>query len=180
MPGTHEPPSKRSFYLSMGSSTLKAAVVVGLVVGGIVVIANAFPNAGSGSVPNGPSPSVSPSKTPHVRRTKTPAPPPTASLQGVPIEVFNTTTTPLLAAKTAHKLVNKYGVVSVHELQASTPLDVTTIYYRTPKDQTNAQFLADDFFTGATVSKLPSNNSEVDKQATIAIYVGNDYASTVK
>jgi hypothetical protein len=34
MSGRHEPPSKRSFYLSVATSTLRFAIVVALVVGG--------------------------------------------------------------------------------------------------------------------------------------------------
>ena len=53
MTGRHQPPSNRSFYLSLATSTLRAAIVIALVVG-IVVINSAFPESG---VSGGTSPS---------------------------------------------------------------------------------------------------------------------------
>src|SRR5918994_6370652 len=43
--GRHEPPTNRSFYLSMGASMLRFALIVALVVGGIALINQAFPEA---------------------------------------------------------------------------------------------------------------------------------------
>ena len=44
----HQPPTNRSFYLSLAASTLRFAIIVALVVGGIVVIDQAFPALGDG------------------------------------------------------------------------------------------------------------------------------------
>ena len=41
--GSHQPPTNRSFYLSLAASTLRFAIIVALVIGGIVVIDQAFP-----------------------------------------------------------------------------------------------------------------------------------------
>ena len=44
----HQPPTNRSFYLSLAASTLRFAIIVALVIGGIVVIDQAFPALGDG------------------------------------------------------------------------------------------------------------------------------------
>jgi len=46
--GSHQPPTNRSFYLSLAASTLRFAIIVALVIGGIVVIDQAFPALSSG------------------------------------------------------------------------------------------------------------------------------------
>jgi len=181
MSGKHEPPTNRSFYLSVGTSTLRFAIIVALVVGGVLLINQAFPvlgSSGGGTIPNGgpgvsssPSPSPSPSKPPKV----TPSP----QVVGVRIAVFNGTTVSGLAADTLTTITKKYGMVAAQD-PADAPSDVaqTTLYYRSPADEVEAQFLADDFFKSLDVqiTRLEPGTA-VSRDVQVAIYLGNDYAA---
>src|SRR6266508_3518598 len=61
MSGRHEPPSDGSFYFSLATSTLRFALIVALVVGGVVLIDQAFPQDGTAAQrPRGGSTSPSP------------------------------------------------------------------------------------------------------------------------
>lgn len=182
MSGKHEPPTNRSFYLSVGTSTLRFAIIIALIVGGILLINQAFPvlgSSGSGTIPNpggpgvsaGPSASPSPSKPPKV----TPSP----QVVGVRIAVFNGTSVTGLAGDTLTALTKKYGMVAAQDpADAPSTVAQTTLYYRTPSDQVEAQFLADDFFKAldVTIAKLQPGTG-VSKDVQVAIYLGNDYAA---
>jgi LytR cell envelope-related transcriptional attenuator len=181
MSGKHEPPTNRSFYLSVGTSTLRFAIIVALVVGGVLLINQAFPvlgSSGGGTIPNG-GPGVSPSPSPSPSPSKPPKTSPSPQVVGVRIAVFNGTTVSGLAADTLTTITKKYGMVAAQD-PADAPSDVaqTTLYYRSPADEVEAQFLADDFFKSLDVqiSRLePGTNVSRDVQ--VAIYLGNDYAA---
>jgi hypothetical protein len=181
MSGKHEPPTNRSFYLSVGTSTLRFAIIVALVVGGILLINQAFPVLGSSggtTIPNG-GPGVSPSPSPSPSPSKPPKTSPSPQVVGVRIAVFNGTSVTGLAADTLTTITKKYGMVAAQD-PADAPSDVaqTTLYYRSPADEVEAQFLADDFFKSLDVqiSRLePGTNVSRDVQ--VAIYLGNDYAA---
>jgi len=182
MSGKHEPPTNRSFYLSVGTSTVRFVIIVALVVGGILLINQAFPVLGSSggtTIPNGgpgvttPTPSTTPSPS------KPPKTSPSPQVVGVRIAVFNGTSVTGLAADTLTTITKKYGMVAAQD-PADAPSDVaqTTLYYRSPADEVEAQFLADDFFKSLDVqiSRLePGTNVSRDVQ--VAIYLGNDYAA---
>jgi hypothetical protein len=83
-----------------------------------------------------------------------------------------------LAGETTDDLIKDYGMQAVADpADAPSPVAVTTIYYRSPKDQVEAQFLADDYFKKIEpeIAKLEPG-TDVDKDAQLAIYLGNDYA----
>ena len=86
MSGRHEPPSGRSFYFSLATSTLRFALIVALIVGGVVLIDQAFPKGGVAAPAPGvsSSPSTSPSTTPSSSPSGTPSP----QIVGVRIGVF--------------------------------------------------------------------------------------------
>ena len=179
MSGRHEPESKRSFYFSLATSTLRFVIVVALVVGGIVVINSAFPESPSGgTIPDGGAPVPTSTASPTPKPTKTPKPEPTPQVVGVTFQVFNGTSVSGLAGETTDDLIQEYGMQAAADpADAPSPVAVTTIYYRSPKDQVEAQFLADDYFKKIEpeIAKLEPG-TDVAKDAQLAIYLGNDYA----
>ncbi|MGH2576248.1 MAG: LytR C-terminal domain-containing protein, partial [Actinomycetota bacterium] len=127
MSGRHEPPSERSFYFSLATSTLRFALIVALVVGGVVLIDQAFPQGGTAAPPpsgatSSPSPSASPSASPKGK--------PSPQVVGVRIGVFNGAGVTGLAAATASKLEKDYGYVPAQVADAPSPVAATTVYYR--------------------------------------------------
>jgi len=188
--GAHEPPSNRSFYLSVAASTLRFAIIVALVIGGVVIINQAFPAApssgGGGSVPidgGGIEVTETPSPEPATGATgatgEQAAPSPT--VVGVRIAVFNGTGAAGLAGDTQTTLTEEYGYVAAQDpADAPAPVAVTTIYYRAPKDEIEAEFLANDFFkklNDVKILKLEKGTEAVGRDVQLAIYLGNDYAA---
>lgn len=181
MSGRHEPPTNRSFYLSVGTSTLRFVIIVALVVGGVLLINQAFPvlgSSGGGAISNG-GPGVSPTSTPTTPPPKPPKTSPSPQVVGVRIAVFNGTSVSGLAADTLTTITKRYGMVAAQD-PADAPSDVaqTTLYYRSPADEVEAQFLADDFFKSLDVqiSRLEPG-TDVSRDVQVAIYLGNDYAA---
>ena len=181
MSGKHEPPTNRSFYLSVGTSTLRFAIIVALVVGGILLIDQAFPvlgSSGTGTIPNG-GPGVSPSPSTSPSPSKPPKVTPSPQVVGVRIAVFNGTSVTGLAGDTMTAITKKYGMVAAQD-PTDAPSDVaqTTLYYRSPTDEVEAQFLADEFFKDldVTIARLEPG-TDVSRDVQVAIYLGNDYAA---
>lgn len=169
------PASGRSGSIFSGTGALRIAVVAGLIVVGAVVLSQAFPSFESPVVDVRPTVSVSPSAPP----TKTPQEPTQVELTGIHVAVFNGTGTDLLAANTAKKLQNRFGLVPDQVGDAPAPRAITGIYYDSPKDKDAAEYLAKRFFPdGVDVGPLPAD-AQVDKGVQIAIYLGDDYASTL-
>jgi hypothetical protein len=177
MSGRHEPPSDRSFYFSLATSTLRFALIVALVVGGVVLIDQAFPKGGAAAPP--PGTSTSPSPSPSSRPSSSPTGSPSPQIVGVRVGVFNGTAVTGLAATTASTLEKKYGYVPAQVTDAPSPVAVTTLYYRGPDDKVEAEALAANFFKSLDVkiSRLPSSATNVEKKVQVAIYLGSDYAS---
>jgi len=175
--GAHEPPTNRSFYISVATSTLRFAIIVALVVGGILLINQAFPEGATSTLPGGspqvPSPSVSSSPT------RTPKPKPSPTIVGVRLGVYNGTTVTGLAAQVMATLQRKYGYVAQAVGNTPAPVAQTTLYYRTELDKVEAQALAHNFFKNLDVqiTKLQPG-TDIPKRVQVAIYLGNDYAVT--
>ncbi len=176
MSGRHEPPSKRSFYFSLATSTIRFAIIVALVAGGVVVISKAFPGGGTqGALPNGGGPPVT--QSPTASPSKSPKPPASPQVQGVHVGVFNGTTVTGLAAATADKLQSKFGYVADQIGDAPSQVATTTLYYRSAKDKVEAEYLAENFFKGLAVKVTRlAPESDVEKSVQVAIYLGTDYA----
>lgn len=185
MSGRHQPPTNRSFYLSLATSTLRAAIVIALVVGGIVVINSAFPE--SGVTGGGPSPSDVPTPT---GPTDTGGPPtgPTGAtgatgqepeIVDLPVAVRNGTSVSGLASDTAAKLEAKLEVNPIQIDDAPSTVSVTTIYFRGPGNEAEAEYIASEFFKKIEpkIARLEAG-SGVERDVQIAIYIGTDYAST--
>jgi LytR cell envelope-related transcriptional attenuator len=184
--GRHEPPTNRSFYLSMGASTLRFALIVALVVGGIVLINQAFPDGtpdASGSPPDDgvvATDSPSPTTPPPDDGDDTPTPSPT--VEGVRIAVFNGAGVTGLAADTLAQLIDEYGYEAGQEADdAPSQVPVTTVFYRSPSDRVEAEYLANEFFRRldeVVVARL-DRSADVDPSVQVAIYLGTDYAATL-
>lgn len=185
--GQHQPPTNRSLYLSVAASTLRFVIILALVVGGVLVINQAFPDtsSGTGSIADGgglpsetqsPSPSASPSET----ETQTTSPP-AGPTEGTVIAVFNGTGESGLAADVEDHLISKYGYTEGQPPgNAPSTVPVTTIYYAKNSDKVEAEFLAqeDRFFRQLDVQVAKFDSStEVDSSVQLIIYVGNDYAA---
>jgi squalene cyclase len=164
----------------VATSTLRFAIIVALVVGGIVLIDRAFPAPSTGTSSAGPGGGTSPtpSHSPHPK--KSPKPPPSPSIEGTTIAVYNGTSRLGLAGDVQTELVDRFGMVAPHDA-ANTPSPVaeTTLYFRSRGDEVEAQWLADHFFKrlpNVTVTKLGSG-TDVPGDVQVAIWVGDDYAA---
>jgi hypothetical protein len=182
--GRHQPRTNRSFYLSVAASTLRFAIIVALVVGGVVLINRAFDvpaEQGSGAIGDDgglPSASESPSPDESPSQSESPRATPSPTVAGTVVAVFNGAGVTGLAGETLAELIDQYGYVQGQEAaDAPALMDVTTIYFATPRDRVEAEFLAEDFFRrlDVEVTKLPAGE-EVDSSVQLAIYLGQDYA----
>jgi LytR cell envelope-related transcriptional attenuator len=184
----HGPPTNRSFYLSLGASTLRFAIIVALVVGGIVVIDQAFPAADTGDGATAPlddgvevtGPTGETEPTGPTAETGGQQPAPSPQVIGVRIAVFNGAGASGLAADT-QSLLEDEGYIPVQDpADAPAPYPVTTIYYRAPKDEIEAEYLANSFFEdldGVEIVRLEPGTANIDRTAQLAIFLGDDYAT---
>lgn len=174
----------------MATSTLRFAIIVALIVGGVVLIAQAFPEGptsalgGSGST----SPSESASQSPAGNNNNNGGGgngqgSGGAQVRGVKIAVYNGTFQTGLAADTALKLEERFGYKIDHETSIldaeSKPVDPTTIYYATPDDKIEAEALANTFFKklqAVKIAKMPQD-FQPPPGVQLAVYVGTDYAA---
>ncbi|MEW6058660.1 MAG: LytR C-terminal domain-containing protein [Actinomycetota bacterium] len=176
--GAHEPPTNRSFYFSLATSTLRFAIIVALVVGGALLINQAFQGE-SPSQPDGglvPTTSSTPSATP------SPSGQPSPQIAGVRIAVFNGTQVTGLASGTADALERLYNYqIAQTPADAPSPVAQTTVYFRAPEDKVEAQALVNNFFKDledVKIAKLPASATNVEAEVQVAIYLGNDYAAS--
>lgn len=189
----HQPPTNRSFYLSLGASTLRFAIIVALVIGGIVVIDQAFSASSSGdgggdgggaTVPptGGTLGGTGTSATGPTGETATDGtrPEPSPTVVGVRIAVFNGAGVSGLAGDTQARLEELGYIATQDPADAPTPYPVTTIYYNAPKDRVEADYLATSFFKkldGVEVVRLEPDTADIDPSTQVAIFLGNDYAT---
>ena len=189
----HQPPTNRSFYLSLGASTLRFAIIVALVIGGIVVIDQAFSASSSGdgggdgggaTVPptGGTLGGTGTSATGPTGETATDGtrPEPSPTVVGVRIAVFNGAGVSGLAGDTQARLEELGYIATQDPADAPTPYPVTTIYYNAPKDRVEADYLANSFFKkldGVEVVRLEPDTADIDPSTQVAVFLGNDYAT---
>ena len=189
----HQPPTNRSFYLSLGASTLRFAIIVALVIGGIVVIDQAFStsSSGDGGGDGGGATAAPTSGTIGGTGTDTTGPTgetatdgtrpePSPTVVGVRIAVFNGAGVSGLAGDTQARLEELGYIATQDPADAPTPYPVTTIYYNAPKDRVEADYLANSFFKkldGVEVVRLEPDTADIDPSTQVAIFLGNDYAT---
>jgi hypothetical protein len=180
LPGKHEPPTGRSFYISMGTSTARILIIVALAASGVAVIANAFPDSAQTPLADGEISTREP-KEPVETETTQPkqedgqAAKPTKDLN---FTVFNTTEVVGLAALTADE-IEAEGYKLAQRVGNADSIDVTLVQYRDKEDRVDAEYIAKRFFKGATIEQIPAD-SDVLARVDIAIYLGNDYASEIE
>ena len=189
----HQPPTNRSFYLSLAASTLRFAIIVALVIGGIVVIDQAFSTSSSGdgggdgggatAAPTGGTiGGTGTDTTGPTGETATDGtrPEPRPTVVGVRIAVFNGAGVSGLAGDTQARLEELGYIATQDPADAPTPYPVTTIYYNAPKDKVEADYLASSFFKkldGVEVVRLEPDTADIDPSTQVAVFLGNDYAT---
>jgi len=170
----------------LATSTLRAAIVIALVVGGVVVINSAFPESGSGGggVPDGGGLTGPTSPTGPTGTTGPTGPTGQGGQQepeivGMNVAVRNGTGVSGLAGATAEGLEADYGVNAIQIDDAPSTVSVTTIYFRSPSSEDEAELLARQFFKKIEpeIARLQGGGG-VDKDVEIAIYLGTDYAAS--
>lgn len=188
--GRHQPPTNRSFYLSVAASTLRFAIIVALVVGGVVVINQAFDAPGSGgtggqipddsgpgeTAPTGPTGDTATGPT-----GETGQPEASPTVEGTTILVFNAANVEGLAGETQGRLVEDFGYVAPLDAEtASETQATTTIYYRSNVDEVEANYLVNNDrilrrLDNVLVRKL-RGAGDIDESIQLVIYLGLDYA----
>ncbi len=172
----------------MTTSTLRFAIIVALIVGGVVVIGQAFPEGSTRALPAGtetPTTPASPSGAGGAGGGGNGAgqqqEEPGAQLKGVQVAVYNGTDQVGLAAAVADKLERRFEVKIDHETgiadAQSKPWNPTTIFFISTEDKPAAEALRSTFFKkldGAEVKKLPADYS-VPNGVRLAVYLGTDY-----
>ena len=183
----------------MTGGPIRLIIIAALAVVGVIVLTEAFPsvtpaatpapvtadNGGGGAVStggqNGGGGNGGEGGQQGGGGTKsTPTPPPGPSPQdpsNVRVGVYNGTTTANLASDAINQLT-KTGYVSPNTPQNAPQQNVTTttIYYRDEQGKVDAQALAQSFFKGADIQKLPAS-ANVPRNVELAIYLGSDYAA---
>jgi hypothetical protein len=177
----------------LAASTLRFAIIVALVIGGIVVIDQAFSTSssggsgggdgggatvpltggtigGTGTEPTGPTGETADGTRPE----------PSPTVVGVRIAVFNGAGVSGLAGDTQARLEELGYIATQDPADAPTSYPVTTIYYNAPKDRVEADYLANSFFKkldGVEVVRLEPDTADIDPSTQVAIFLGNDYAT---
>jgi hypothetical protein len=183
MTGRHEPGSNRSFYLSVATSTLRLLITAALVLGGVTLINQAFPDSPSGSTDGGgaasPTVSVPPEESPTPSASPTESQAPIPSLSGVRVIVLNGTSVSGLAATASDALVERFGVVAATPGNTASRVNQTEVYYRSADLEDEAQYLVLQYFKelNVRVQELPPNTPGVPANVDIAVYLGTDFAS---
>ncbi len=184
----HAPPTNRSFYLSVAASTIRFALIVALVVGGVVVINQAFPDTttsgGGGSTGEIPTGGPGPTETGPTAPTgatgdtgQQPVNTPTPQIEGVRVAVFNTTGVTGLAGDLMLEL-EADGYERGEEPGDAPASANTRIYFRSAADRVEAEYIANTYFRRLDI--LPTRleaGADVDPSVQVAIFLGNDYAA---
>lgn len=160
----------------MTTAAARVAILVGAVIIGAIVIANAFPTKGSPGASPATSPTSSPSSTRH--HASVPHKLNCSSVQNTRVAVENATTTQGLAAATATLLQHAGYLINSQDIgnAPTSSATTTTVYYRAGADRTAARCLRKKYFHGADVQQLPAN-SGISNAVQVAVYLGADYAS---
>lgn len=182
MSGRHEPGSNRSFYLSVATSTLRLLITAALVLGGVTLINQAFPDSPGSSGDGGESPTASvppPDDSPSPSASPSESQSPIPSLSGVRIIVLNGTSVSGLAATASDALVERFEVVAATPGNTASRVNQTEVYYRTADLEDEAQYLVLQYFEelNVRVQELPPNTPGVPANVDIAVYLGTDFAS---
>jgi hypothetical protein len=170
--GKHEPATNRSFYISLGTSTLRAIILVAAVVVGIIVLKNAFPQGTSPRSAGTPTPSMShstsssPATSPSPPTTQKPRAP-----KNVVVQVLNGSGVSLAAKSVTDHLAGA-GYKTRTEGNAPHRFARTTLFYQADS-LLEAQALQQKFFHRALLKPAPS---AYPKAVDITVVLGTDYS----
>lgn len=171
MAGKHEPPTSTSFYISLATSVLRAAILVAAVVLGIFVLARAFPGGDdggtAGGAPTTSTPKVTPSvtNTPKVKKTRK------GKIKGVVVQVLNGTNVTGLAGSTTETL-EEAGYAAELPGDAPEDSDETVIFYRADS-KPHAELMQNRFFPQAVLRPATSAHSPGIQ---LTVVLGSDFA----
>ena len=176
MTGKHEPPSTTTFYVSLATATLRAALVVAALVVGLFVLSRAFPQEETPTPQaTGGPPTTPPTETTPPTDEETTPPPdqPSPDVQGVRLAVLNGTSETGLAAATVERLKERGYRVDREDIgNAQSTYSVTTLFFR--KDsRLEARHLRNTVFKGA---KLEPATASLDPDVRITVALGEDWA----
>ncbi|HSJ51866.1 MAG TPA: LytR C-terminal domain-containing protein [Actinomycetota bacterium] len=168
----------------MAASTIRFAIIVALVVGGVFIINQAFGTSpgsgGTGVLPDdgGPTVTTSPSASP--TETAPPTDQPSPTVAGTIIQVLNAAGVDGLAGDTTSRLVDLFDYEALEPATAPAISSTTTIYFVSRGDRIEAEFLANSrafrrISTTIRVARLPSDQ-EVEEGVQLVINLGQDYA----
>lgn len=173
MAGRHEPGSPSSFYLSLGTATLRAILVIAAVAVGFFVLSKAFPGASPATAPVPPSPpageTTGPTESPTDGGTpETPEETDTPQIRGVTVQILNGTAEDGLAASYEEQLKNLgYRVPTVGN--ANQAYETSQIFFH--KDyRADAQYLRREVLNQAQLERASNNVEEVN----ITVVLGDD------
>jgi hypothetical protein len=173
--GKHEPPSTATFYVSLATATLRAALVVAALVVGLFVLSRAFPQEETPAPQaTGGGPTTPTETTPPAGEETTPPPEaPSPDVQGVRLAVLNGTTETGLAASTAEQLKELGYRVDKDDIgdAAAKPYEVTTLFFRNDS-RLEARHLRDTVFKGA---RLERATDQLNPDVRITVVVGLDW-----
>jgi hypothetical protein len=151
----HEPPTKRSWYISVATSTLRALILIAAIAIGIVVIKSAFPENASQTITTVP-PGGKTTTTTTTPGATSPSPSAKPRIKGVVVQVKNGTSTTGLAAIVTGQLKKAgYSVKTPGDAATATR---TTIYYQ-EGFKAEADYLKRKRFKKAVVAPAPSSAS---------------------
>ena len=171
MAGKHEPPTKTTFYISLATSTLRAAILVAALVVGVFVLAKAF--GGDNVRPSvAATPRAGGSPTSPAPRTTTPPPPTrTPQVKGVVVQVLNGTSTTGLAGATT-EILDAAGYSTEEPDDADHAYDRTIVYYQRDS-KVDAEFMRDKHFKNALLRPAPAT---LPQDIQITVVLGADYS----
>jgi LytR cell envelope-related transcriptional attenuator len=161
--GRHEPSSSATFWFSLSTAILRAALVVAGIVVGVFVLSKAFPTGSAEPPPvgGGGETTESPTQTPTGGGDGgnggggQPQPQGSPQVQGVQVAVLNGTGIDGLAACTADRRLGSldYQVNEEDVGDASREYEVTTISYA--RDfEADAEYIRDELFPDAELQRV--------------------------
>jgi hypothetical protein len=160
----------------------RLAIVVALVVGGVVVLANGFSEGGA-------TPTPSPGTQPTRSQSPSPATSPDDEVvpreEGVLVQVLNGTNAPGFAATFQTMLQDDGGYLPAGEAADAPekPIIDTIVYFRQDQDadqnEADAGLLSETYLGGAPVEPLPrALRDVVDPAADVIVVLGEDQAGS--
>lgn len=164
----------------MNPGAARLVIVIALVIGGVVVLANGFGDEESRAAPPGSTTSPSASQTPSP--SKTPDDTLVPNQEGVLVQVLNGTSTAGAAADFQEVLAQDGYLPAGDAADApDKPVLDTIVYFRRDdareQNRVDAEFLSETYLGGSTVEPLPADLADPDvteETADVVVVLGED------